>query len=146
MEKSIKIVIISVIIIFTIIGTYLVFLRSINCKDEFCFQNALISCKRSTFINIQEKATWEYIIIGQTSDSCIVKVRNLHMDIIEAKKIEGKTMICYTQKGFSIFPEERLDLCKGELKEEIQEIIIQKLHNYITNNIGQIKEELKKPY
>jgi hypothetical protein len=40
-------------------------------------------------------------------------------------------------------PEDDLSRCTGQLKENLQEIIIQKLHAYVVENLGQISKELQ---
>ena len=56
--------------------------------------------------------------------------------------LEGREMECYLPFGSVIEPEENLDRCHGLLKEEMQKIIINKLHNYITDNIGKLEDKL----
>ena len=62
---------------------------------------------------------------------------------IEADKLQGKKMVCTVQKGETQFPEKNIAQCTGELKEELQDIIIQRMHNYLLQNVGEIKEEFE---
>ena len=45
-------------------------------------------------------------------------------------------------KGLIVYPEKDLGVCHGRLKEELQGIIIKRLHTYIVDNIGEIDETL----
>jgi hypothetical protein len=40
-------------------------------------------------------------------------------------------------------PEDDISTCTGPLREELQELIIQRMHNYLIQNIGEIKEDFK---
>ena len=42
------------------------------------------------------------------------------------------------------YPEKDLDSCKGELKENLQSVIIENLYKYIIDNLGEISEELRR--
>jgi hypothetical protein len=52
-------------------------------------------------------------------------------------------MSCYLYKGKIIDPKKDLTKCSGELKESIQDILIQKMHAYILENVGKISEEFQ---
>ena len=58
--------------------------------------------------------------------------------------LEGKDMDCYVPRGIVITPQSELERCHGNLKEEMQKIMINKLFSYISGNVGTISEELKK--
>jgi len=54
-------------------------------------------------------------------------------------------MTCYIPYGSLTVPQENLKNCHGELKEELQDVIIKKMHTYILDHIGEINKELEKP-
>ena len=54
-------------------------------------------------------------------------------------------MTCYMPRGIVMQPESDLNECHGLLKESLQDIIIERLHTYIVQNIGQISESITKP-
>ena len=58
--------------------------------------------------------------------------------------LEGEEMTCYTQLGSISSPQGNLANCHCLLKEDMQSLIINKLHNYIVVNLGTINEELEK--
>jgi hypothetical protein len=51
-------------------------------------------------------------------------------------------MTCYLPIGDDRVPEADISVCHGILKEELQAIIIEKLHLYVVENIGEISSEL----
>ena len=60
------------------------------------------------------------------------------------EKLLGKSMVCTVLTDDRGFPEENLNDCSGPLREEYQELIIQRMHNYLIENIGQINDEFNK--
>ena len=54
-------------------------------------------------------------------------------------------MVCQTPLGSAVSPEQNLKNCNGKLKEDLQEIVIQRMHSYILKNVGEVSEELVKP-
>ena len=68
--------------------------------------------------------------------------------LAKTRDLEGTSMICNLPLGANgdtiiIPPEIDPNNCKGLLKEEIQTLIIERLHQYILDNIGDIAESLK---
>jgi hypothetical protein len=53
-------------------------------------------------------------------------------------------MVCAIPFGIMMQPEENLKVCHGILKEEIQELIITRMHAQIVENLGKISEETTK--
>lgn len=140
-----KRIIISLIVIALALSLYFTFFNISSCNTITCFNKALVKCSKVKFVNIQEEATWIYTIKGSKDNKCVVQVRSIDVNLDEAKKIENKDMLCYIPKGMVILPESELDNCHGLLKEGLQDIIIEKLHVYIVQNIGKISEEATKP-
>ncbi len=146
--KKRGLIIVLVVIILILIGYFLFSKFYIkNCDDVSCFNNALIKCKRASYINDAEDAAWKYIIKGKVEDRCKVNVKLLQLKTgtSEMSVLEGKDMDCYVPVGKIIQPQSNLGNCHGILKEEMQSLIINKLHNYIVGNIGKISEGLVKP-
>ena len=56
--------------------------------------------------------------------------------------LKGKDMVCYLPLGVVATPENNPNICTGKLKEEMQSLIIQKLHEYIVQNLGEISNEI----
>src|SRR3989344_6736782 len=122
-----------------------IFLNVKICNDAACFVESMSDCKRVSWIKEDAQASWRYTIKKSfDKNSCEIEVELFKMKegTIDSEKPEGKKMICILEKGDSNFPETDVSKCNGELKEELQDIIIQRLHNYILKNIGEINEEL----
>ncbi len=126
---------------------YYVFLYTETCKSEDCFITSLTKCRKARWINDAEEAIWLYTIKGISERSCEVEVKSLSikkgkLDIGEA---ESKSMTCYLPLGTVSSPEEDLNRCTGELKEELQELIIKRIHSYVLENLGEISKEVTSP-
>ena len=117
------------------------------CKDSQCFVDSMANCKRVYWIREDSQASWLYTIKGYTEgNACKVDIKLLKVKqgTLELESLLGKEMICVVQKGQTNFPEKDIGQCTGQLKEEIQELIIQRMHSYLLENFGEIKEEFKK--
>lgn len=150
MSLTLKIVI-SFIIVILIAAIYFTFFYSYKCKDLACFREHQRRCNlissKTTYINDVEDATWSYYIKGKKGYQCKIEVKLLQIKKgdLSFSKLEGSSMNCYVQAGSTVAPESDLSNCHGDLKEGLQETIINKLHKYIVNNLGEIGEGLKKP-
>ena len=134
-------------IIAILIGAiYFTFYFSYTCKDMACYQAHQRECSRTKFIKDTEGISWRYKILGEANKACEVHVEVLKIKqgSLDKKRIEGKDMTCYLPLGNDMAPESDISNCNGLLKEELQEMIIEKLHLYVIENIGSISEELKK--
>ena len=143
-NKKILIVIAVVLLCATI---YFTFFFSRKCTNRDCFDISLAKCERATYTNYAPDATWIYQIKGKElrKDICDVYVKSIDMKNLEnAQKLKGKDMICYLPYKVVMSPESNLDYCHGLLKEGMQDIIITKMHLYIIQNIGEIKESIEK--
>ena len=147
---KLKIVIVLIIVILAI-AIYFTFFYSYKCKDISCFREHQKRCNlissKTTFVNDIEDATWFYHIKGKKGNECKVQVKLLQVKKgdVSFSKLEGQSMNCYVPIGSVVAPESDISNCHGLLKEDLQETIINKLHKYIVNNLGEISEELEKP-
>ena len=141
--------IIVVIVIIAVVAVYVTFFYHPTCADIECWDSKLRECSRATYVNNPADVTWEYTILGKAVDEneeerCEVRV--LAMDIKRGLKkteiLEGKEMVCYLPLGIVTAPEGNPNICQGRLKEEMQGLIIQKLHEYIVQNLGEIGEDV----
>jgi len=140
--------IIAVVVLIAIILLYLIFFRMRVCDERECFDDALRNCDRASYINDEDPtATWNYEIQGRSGDECEVKVNLLQVKEgrAEMERLEDKSMVCNLHLGMVTDPESNLGRCKGILREEMQTIIINRLHKYIMDNIGKIDEGLRDP-
>lgn len=76
-------------------------------------------------------------------DSCKIEVKLLEVKqgTIDSEKLEGEKMLCTVLKADTRFPEKDISRCTGMLKEDMQDLIIQRMHNYLLENVGEIKQE-----
>lgn len=144
MKKSVAwLIVLAVIVFFG--ALYFTFAFSYSCNDSGCFQSHQVKCSRTVYLNDGEDATWRYKIKGFSDGRCKVNVELVQFKkgTIDLVKLEGNEMSCYLPKGSLISPESDLSACHGLLKEGLQDVIINKLHNYIVDNIGQVSDELR---
>ncbi len=140
--------IIFITVLILLVGTsYYLFFYKISCSSEQCFDNSLWSCKKAVY----EKPEWKYIIRGRDGflghfgiggENCVVTVINTGTKLTGeiTADLTGREMICSLPLGTVAKPEDELKFCHGELKEELQDLIIKQLHLYIIQNIGQINQ------
>lgn len=138
--KKARIITIFVLIVL-IAGCYFIFFYKYPCSSQECFLDALWKCKSVSYTSTGSDI-WHYAILGKTLNECEVKVQSVTFtsDAQIGKAIEGKDMVCYIPNENSFMPESKIEYCHGLLKEEIQDQIIKKMHLYIVENIGEIKE------
>lgn len=145
MEKKRVILIVLIALVF-ILAVYFTFFYYKKCSGIGCFNSYLSKCKKAVYIDEGDNDVWLYKIKSKIKDECKVNVKLLQLKkgTSDASVLEGKDMDCYLPYSSIAKPQENLDRCHGLLKEEMQKIMINKLHSYITSNLGQISEELKK--
>jgi len=136
-------IIILFIALILVVG-YMVFFYTKICVNFECFQESMEECSRADYINEEPEASWGYKIKGREGINCVVEVT-----LLNAKKGElginefvGHKMDCSYPAGISAYPEKDLDKCHGRLKEDLQEIIIEKLHLYVLENLKEFQESL----
>lgn len=155
MEKDVKllkmllIVIISLIILVLGVFIYLFFFRTVKCQlnDEACFSGSIINCERASFVRENEEFVTSYNILGKSESGCevIVSIIQVKKGSNELSSLEGKSMSCNVPAGLNIQnPEKDIKNCQGLLKEEIQNIVIQKMHAQLIENMVQIREDITK--
>lgn len=143
LKKRMLIAIIILFIAFIIFAGFLLFFYYRECGNQDCFTKALAQCKKASWIREDSKAAWQYKIMGNSEkDACSVKVRLLKMNqgTIDIEKLQGDEMTCSVLKNYDKFPEEDMEKCTGILKEQLQGIIIERMHSYLLKNLGEIKE------
>ncbi len=145
-SKKKEILKISIFIGLLIIVSYIIYSVLVYvpiCENDSCFRNSLKKCNKATYIKDDDKKTIKYDIIGSSGTRCITKVK-----ILQIKKgqndlsnLEGKEMECRIPLGSIEDPDASLNDCHGRLREEVQEVIVQRLYSQIVENIGEISRE-----
>ena len=145
-DIQIRKIIFIVAILLLLASIYIKFFYIKECAQENtnCFNVALARCDKATFSNYGADSAWYYKIEGKKGDNCIVFVENINFKTsIEALKLKDKGMRCTLPLGVITVPESNIDLCHGLLKEALQDLIIEKMHLYIVQNLGNITTALE---
>ena len=97
-------------------------------------------------MNTDAQTITQYTILGTSQGKCEtnVKIIQVKKGALEIENLEGKEMNCFTSISSAEMPEKTIENCHGELKEQIQGIIINRLYSQILQNIGKIGEETSK--
>jgi hypothetical protein len=105
-----------------------------------------MKCSRVTYIKDSADTIMQYSILGKTGNACEVSAKLLQIKrgTVELVPLEGKSMVCQIPYGTIMMPEENIKECHGLLKEDIQELIIKRMHAQIAENLGKISEETTK--
>jgi hypothetical protein len=144
MKRGVLLVTIGVLILTVIILAYFYFFNIPKCDNYECFADALIKCKRSDFIGDSNNLIISYKILGKSGDYCLtnVKVSEIKKGSLELAPLLNKEMECSTPFGVLSKPEGNLKNCHGELRELLQETVINRMHSQIVENIGKVSQEL----
>ena len=138
--KKLLSILIILLVVLILISVYYFFLREEDCEDTDCFSDSLLNCKRARFIQNDITSQWEYRILGEKDKMCEINVKLLSIKKgnIDLSSAEGKDMLCLIQKNLVLRPEKQIENCHGILKEELQKIVINRMHAYIYENLGEI--------
>ncbi len=132
------------IVIVLVVAIYFSFVFTPKCDNLACWEKKLAECGRAKYFNEPVDVRWEYKIKGSAGDKCEVEVEAVEIirGLTKTQRLEEKSMTCYFPKGAVVVPENNVNLCTGPLKEEMQDLIIEKLHEYIVQNVGEIGDNL----
>jgi len=149
-RRGLEIVKFAIVVIIFIVVVSLVYYLSVykvRCGDKTCFNDHLVKCKKARWINNAEDAIWSYEIKGRTKEGCEVDVRlkSVKEGKTDLTRAEGKEMTCFVPGNTIETPGSNLEVCTGRLKEEMQDLIIKRMHSYILENLGTISEEITSP-
>ena len=133
LKKRFGLALVLLFITLVVFTSYFLFYYPKPCADTNgeCFSNAMANCKSVSWIKEDVEASWVYTIKKTSRDySCEVEVKLLKMKegTIDSEELQGKKMLCIIPKGETQFPEKDISRCSGELKEELQDLIIQRMH------------------
>jgi hypothetical protein len=120
------------------------FFNSPRCQTFECFETYMQDCKSAQYLNDDNESTWRYHILGAQDGACVIEVTLLQSKTGELgiEQLTGYSMECGYPKGVVAYPEKDLGMCHGRLKEEMQGLIIKRLHTYIVDNLGEIDQSL----
>jgi hypothetical protein len=130
-----------IIIILLGMGSYEFINRAKICDSKACFEDAIAKCKKVSWIREDDIAAWNYVILRSNDEnSCRINVKLLKLNKgdIDLERLQGEYMICNFLKNDQQFPEKDIAKCSGILKEDLQDILIQRMHDYMLKNLGDI--------
>lgn len=145
-KKSIYIALIILILGVGGYFAYSFFYTAKECGDYRCYTESLDNCRKVWFTRESDKYVWRYEILNSMDKfTCNVDVRLLKIKegASRAEKLEGQNMVCQIKKTTTLLPEEDMLICTGPLRERLQEVIIDRMHNYLLENLEQVREEFK---
>ncbi len=145
-QKYLYISLIVVLVLALIGAVYITFFHVPACSNFECWQKYMAKCSKATFVNDEPEAAWGYKVLGVENRQCVINVRLLmaKQGELGVNELVGQEMKCYYQKGVAAYAEKDLSKCHGILKENLQTIVITKLHTYILENLGKFDESLNK--
>lgn len=151
LTRGVKIFI-GIIFIVLILAIYFTFIYVLKCDDLACWQNEMKECDNAKYSVDNGEIVWEYNLLGKKEingeKKCIVEVsvKEITKGPVRNAVLNGKSMECAMPYGVYVdSPESNIALCHGELKEAMQDLIINQLYQYIVDNIGDIEEDILKP-
>jgi len=146
--KTISFFLIIFIIFAVALSFYAITYKTQDCKkDQDCFRQNEVVCKRSTVQVIKEGNLFSYTIDKQKQNTCFVTVSVVEVNPNSGQELkaafEGKSMSCQIpldqiKKVSVISNNDIFDFCTGPLKEATYELIIKKLYSVIAQNLGPI--------
>lgn len=146
--NTISILLIILIVLGASVLVYFLTYKTQDClKDQDCFRQNEMSCKRSKVAIIKEGNLFLYQIEKKRLNNCYIKITVLEINPNLGQELknafEGKYMNCIVpqdqlQKTSVISNNDVFDLCTGPLKEATYELIIKKLYSTIAQNLGPI--------
>lgn len=141
-ERLITVLVITIIFVASL-ALYVSFGHT-TCTSLSCFQEKMARCSLASYVREEPQATWKYDIEGRKLDECRIQVTLLQAKEgdLELREFEGDSMDCSYPLGTLSFPEKDMARCHGLLKEDLQGLIIKKLHQYVLDNLGEIASGL----
>lgn len=119
-------------------------LKPVTCKDFACFEKHMGACTRASFVNEEPQASWKYDITQRTAEGCQIEVTlaQAKEGELRLRDFEGHSMTCVYPFGVIAYPDKEMIRCHGRLKEDLQELIIERIHSYLINNLADVKNIL----
>ena len=137
--------VVALVLILVLAGAFALYFtfKPTSCETLECFQDHMVICSPAAFVNEEIEASWQYEIIKLTQDGCLINVKLLRAKEgeLHLRAFEGDDMLCTYPRGVVAYPDKDMSLCHGLLKEDLQGLIIEKLHGYILKNLDDIKDK-----
>jgi len=135
-----------VVLVVLVWGVWFWFFSYAECGSWDCFNGYLAECERVRFVGGSDMI-FEYVVKGSSDGDCEVDVKLLQGELNnqDSVRLEGQSMSCILPMEVVMLPESDIGKCHGLLKEGLQDLVIEKLHGYLVQNLGQINLELVEP-
>lgn len=142
-KDTVTIVLVVLIAIAAAVALYYTFTPN-PCETYACFEAHMASCDRATYVNEEPEASWQYTIIRRVEGACEIRVTLLQAKEgdLKLRAFEGHEMLCTYPLGVVAYPDKDMSACHGLLKEDLQGLIIEKLHRYLVDNLVDVKDAL----
>ncbi len=135
--------VILVVLVILVWGIWMLFFSYAHCETWECFNAHLKDCDRVRFIG-EVDMIFKYTIEGDSNGECEVVVQLLQGELNNRDliKLEMQKMTCMLPRGVVMVPESDIGNCHGMLKEGLQDLVIEKLHTYLVQNLGKLNLEV----
>ena len=132
-----------VLLVVVLLVWWFVFFGEARCESWECFNEHLAGCSRVEFVGDSDMI-YEYSVEGRSGSECEVGVKLLQgqLNNQESARLEGLEMTCMLPMGVVVVPESDIRRCHGLLKEGLQDMVIERLHGYIVQNLGEINSDV----
>ncbi len=140
-----EVVVVIALVVIIALGVYFFFGAGKTCEDLDCYNSIMQKCIKGSYISEKPEASWKYIIKGKEAGNlCEIEVVLLQAKEgdIRLREFEGSSMTCLYEVGVLSHPEKDISKCHGILKENIQDLFIRKLHEYILDNLDEVEKNL----
>lgn len=149
--KLLFLIVLLIIGLVILLGFLYFFVFAETCETERCFLDGLENCNRATYISHKEGNIWKYTIqpsIIPGRKTCTVYVKNIVIASSTelAQNIQGKSMKCVIPEQYAgafIEIHTKLEFCSGPLKEKLQDMLLERLYNYIIQHLGELSQEVR---
>lgn len=146
MKRGVTMILLIVILALLALAVYFLFFYKVDCRDDECFSDSLLKCRRASYMLENNETLTLYNIEGKSGANCKVNVKLLQLKkgSLELEVLEGKDMDCFVETETLIMPDADINKCHGLLKEEIQDQVIQRMHRQIIENMDSIDQDINK--
>jgi hypothetical protein len=134
-EKWIFLLKVFAVVFFIALLIFANFIYFKNCSSQGCFKESVSKCYRAKYVS-SDLVPLKNTIVGFSWRGCKVEVESLENDLIDS----GRTMTCYLPYGSRNLPQSRIELCSGELREDVQELIISEMYIAVGQNVREIND------
>jgi len=146
-----KVILIIIAVVLIALVAYGLYVKDCG-MDDACYNKEFSRCNKVKFNLVKGGNLYEYKVLGNYFGKCIINIELLKVapgsDAELVERFESKSMRCKVPiadiSGNSVGSMPNLvDYCSGELKEEVYELIIERMYAYLIENLGVIEQEFE---